>query len=56
MTALAFVAGVVLGAFTTMGWATVWAAGDARVVRLLAPGFDAHVDDALENSREREVA
>jgi hypothetical protein len=53
---LAFVAGLVAGAFSTMALACVWAAGDALVDRALAPGFDSHVDDALENSREREVS
>lgn len=53
---LVFIAGVVVGVFTAVTWAVVWAAGDLVVDFLLEPGFDAHTDQAIANSREREVS
>lgn len=52
---IALLVGFVAGAFTTIGWACVWAAGDHLIDTILAPGFDAHADQAIANTVEPEV-
>jgi hypothetical protein len=48
--------GFIAGATVVALWISAWFVGEEVVNRLLEPGFDAHVDDALENSRERGVS
>lgn len=52
----AFVWGLLSGATLAALWVSGWFVGEAIVNKALEPGFNAHVDDALENSRERGVA
>ena len=48
--------GLVLGATMAALWVSAWFVGESVVNRLLEPGFTAHTDDALELTREQEVA
>jgi hypothetical protein len=48
--------GFLAGATLVALWISAWFVGETLVNQLLEPGFDAHVDDALENSRDREEA
>ncbi len=48
--------GLLVGATLVALYMSAWFVGEEIVNRLLEPGFNAHVDDALENSREREVS
>lgn len=52
----ALVWGLLIGATLAALWVSGWFIGEAVVNRALEPGFNAHADDAIANSRERGAA
>ncbi|WP_224279070.1 hypothetical protein [Nocardioides lacusdianchii] len=48
--------GFLAGATMSALWVSAWFVGESVVNWLLEPGFTAHTDDALELTREQEVA
>lgn len=47
--------GFIAGATLVALWISGWFVGEEVANRLLEPGFDAHVDQALEQANDREA-